>query len=1247
MPIGTIRHWKSGTVIKAHEGSIFANGWIPLTTNEHFNAKGSKADSVAQEILQYKEPVPGEDLLDYLILHFENESGDPKEAKYKPDDFKKYEGFYGAGRYAFRNEFSRLAMEPKLKLADVINQRLVEANPKDSYGPEKADDLSAAEKKAIRDQARKEFEEGTLPELHGYQPFKIEDVDNILEILKETREHLRRGFDVGEKQPTLDDIVKRYNTFVDEYMPLKDVRAEMRDLFQILGAEFKDNVVVSMGLQKNILKAFDQYREKYRDKIREDSREEALAALGVEIDAKPAVFYSALKKTIESFTKEAEEVDLDSKVGSIVELGSRVYRLEKRSEGLILASLGGDRDVNIGNDSYNSVSEIDVARYFTGMKDLPFDSLFNARFNLLYNKRLEGNWNYLNYGALVQTEVFMLSVPEGHAISNDVITAITQTDYNGGDHDGYAWYNKSLKRINFSSEAVGQTQVIGSLENPEEFKAVMVHEMGHAVSAKLGAANSMNYRKFVVACGWSYGDQPEIKTLHATGDDKDIYRGGSQSHIKLLTDYAHKSPEEAFAEYYSIYHLNKKEIDKWLDTNDTGHLKKTQALVMSGSKLGGHSIGTDSLTKRIVRKYEGSDKPDPRVLVGNIERSLSHLDGSQLEVQPKLISPWNAKKHDDNNEAMDVDRVRRNLKRKDKSYELTVVVQHGPNDYRTIANHEGTVYAQYKKLGQPAVVVSRDFYHNARQNGYSREDIAAYAVIKASGHNTPKAEQVTSKKIEGLAWRNQILEVSDLMESKKPFEAMRHVYHSNELKKALQELFALGEAHARYTLYSEGFDQGLIDDEVFARAYSDLEKAKKGRYVNNAHNRKLGRVGMPYGKEGKKNEESPSRKYIRQLGEITTGKQKEYFDWQLKNARDYDIVSISKLPESVQQAVKAEQIEMKQCYKNAAQISMRTGAKYVEGIALFAGSIPIEHAWNEIDGQAFDPTMEMLFGKNSNMSHYLGFVSLDREELTQHLLDSESYGPHASQVFLNEKSKDIKKSEKTILGITKNILSSAFRVVFNSDGTIEEKTSYADAIVLNGRGEVLMLRRSSNESNPDQWSLPGGHIDPGETPASAAVRELMEETNLQAVSCFPYHRIEDEKAIVHYFICEVDDFTPMLVLDANEHYNWEWVDKDRLQELDCVFDLKDILNETVFNEAYDRPAIRSTDAKSANDFEVAYSFLEKGWRDDIISLEVYQQAKEKYEAFMKNRQPAKPGEIRLWNNERVVRTADGWESLVV
>lgn len=49
-----------------------------------------------------------------------------------------------------------------------------------------------------------------------------------------------------------------------------------------------------------------------------------------------------------------------------------------------------------------------------------------------------------------------------------------------------------------------------------------------------------------------------------------------------------------------------------------------------------------------------------------------------------------------------------------------------------------------------------------------------------------------------------------------------------------------------------------------------------------------------------------------------------------------------------------------------------------------------------------------------------------------------------------------------------------------------------------GVSSFLMIKRAARGSNPGQWALPGGMVEPGETPEEAALRELCEETGVGA-----------------------------------------------------------------------------------------------------------------------------------------------------
>lgn len=54
--------------------------------------------------------------------------------------------------------------------------------------------------------------------------------------------------------------------------------------------------------------------------------------------------------------------------------------------------------------------------------------------------------------------------------------------------------------------------------------------------------------------------------------------------------------------------------------------------------------------------------------------------------------------------------------------------------------------------------------------------------------------------------------------------------------------------------------------------------------------------------------------------------------------------------------------------------------------------------------------------------------------------------------------------------------------------------------VFNTKGEILSTRRAPGKSFAGQWELPAGGVQAGESPVSAACRELWEETGISAAA---------------------------------------------------------------------------------------------------------------------------------------------------
>lgn len=122
----------------------------------------------------------------------------------------------------------------------------------------------------------------------------------------------------------------------------------------------------------------------------------------------------------------------------------------------------------------------------------------------------------------------------------------------------------------------------------------------------------------------------------------------------------------------------------------------------------------------------------------------------------------------------------------------------------------------------------------------------------------------------------------------------------------------------------------------------------------------------------------------------------------------------------------------------------------------------------------------------------------------------------------------------------------------------------AGCIILDDKKRILLLHR--NTDTKQQWEIPGGKLEPGETAEQAAIRELREElgVEIKIISKIGSQNFVEEGLTIHYawFYSQLVSGTPRLLephyFDAVRYFS---ISELKAEEEPLSLNVKNFINK--------------------------------------------------------------------------------------
>lgn len=114
----------------------------------------------------------------------------------------------------------------------------------------------------------------------------------------------------------------------------------------------------------------------------------------------------------------------------------------------------------------------------------------------------------------------------------------------------------------------------------------------------------------------------------------------------------------------------------------------------------------------------------------------------------------------------------------------------------------------------------------------------------------------------------------------------------------------------------------------------------------------------------------------------------------------------------------------------------------------------------------------------------------------------------------------------------------------------------AASVAIVRRDDLLLIQRNRPPSE-GLWTLPGGRLEPGETPEQCATRELREELSLAVYALRPLIVLRHGAHRLQTFATQI--YEGEIQADPTEIRDWRWVRPHQLQQLSTTPGLAEVV----------------------------------------------------------------------------------------